>query len=63
MYYLSIVYAILYRQWVFKEFAMKSNQAEKAISEWYQPELEVVDNFILLDVRNNSAWNQVQYTS
>ena len=27
--------------------------------EWWQNEVEALDTYILLDIRNNSAWNQV----
>ena len=55
-YYYSLLFN---RQWVFNEFA--GNSGDTAIEVWYTPELDIIDNFILLDVRNNSAWNQVSF--
>ena len=66
----TYVYAC--RQWVLRRFTRVTDIPDLLPSsspgagespgwerEWWEAEREALDNYLLLDVRNNSAWNQV----
>lgn len=50
-------HAWAHRQWVLNTYAVGA-EAGSVYSSWWQQELDLVENLIALDVRNNSAWNQ-----
>jgi len=48
-------HAWAHRQWVLNTYATMADSGRDA---WWQQEMDLLENLIALDVRNNSAWNQ-----